>query len=196
MLMPLFFVPFDGYLILAAAAGVWIVRHNWRNATVRRLQRIVARDRRWLVLAVVCVASVSLLAQGPLPPPPSRTAIRAIHIEGYQRLVGSERKVASCLMEKLGAQAPFTFPDSDTGADAILSLQSHVPSGGSRVMWGSAPTVIATLRTPDGATIWHGENKYKKGTTLWGTGKDMECGLANGLANKLVQGLTKAGRFQ
>jgi hypothetical protein len=115
--------------------------------------------------------------------------VRSIYIDGFDRMVGPERKVASCLTEKMQAQGPFTFPETSAGADAVLTMQSHIPKGSSRVLWGSAPAVIATLRATSGATIWQGTNKYRKGTTAWGTGTDMECGLANGLANKLVKAI-------
>jgi hypothetical protein len=45
MLMPLVFAPFDGYLVIAVVGLAWLVRHRrWhRNATVRRLDRLVKR---------------------------------------------------------------------------------------------------------------------------------------------------------
>lgn len=75
MLMPMFFVPFDGYLILAAAAGVWIVRHyHWHNPTVRRLHHIVNRDRaRWLVLLLAVTLANCGGSNSPTSPTPDPT---------------------------------------------------------------------------------------------------------------------------
>jgi hypothetical protein len=46
-MMPMLLFPFDEYLVAVIVAGVWLSKHyHWpRNATVRRLNRLVAHDR-------------------------------------------------------------------------------------------------------------------------------------------------------
>jgi hypothetical protein len=57
-------------------------------------------------------------------------------------------------------------------------------------MWSIAPGISATLATPNGRVIWTGNNRYKKSTTVWGD-RNIPCGLANGLVNKLASDISK-----
>ena len=118
--------------------------------------------------------------------------VRAIHLVDHAESLGSARKLGTCLMEKLQEQGPFTFPETRDGADALLTLESHVPSGVQRGLFGRSPEVRAVLTTPDGTVLWEGENKYRKSTTIWGGTTDIECGLANGLVDKLVRAIDDA----
>jgi hypothetical protein len=140
-------------------------------------------------VVVLSLAGSSLvLAQGRSSPPlPDLGSVGAIHITGYNQMTGPDRDIALCLMEKLGAKGPFTFPDSPDSADAILTWTSKIPSEFSRHMWGRPPEIAATLAAPNGRVIWTGKNRFKKSTTLWGAHADIPCGLANGLVNKLVR---------
>jgi hypothetical protein len=47
MLFPMFFVPFDQYFVVAIVGVAWFAKHrHWhQNATVRRLEHLVALDR-------------------------------------------------------------------------------------------------------------------------------------------------------
>lgn len=118
------------------------------------------------------------------------TPVRSIYIDGYADMLGPDREVSDCLKTKLAELGPFTFPATADGADATLTLDAKIPSGSGRVLMGRSPSVHARLTQP-GAKPLVIENKYKKGTTVWGGGTDMACGLANGLANKLVKELAK-----
>ena len=69
-----------------------------------------------------------------------------------------------------------------------------MPSGVQRGLFGRSPEVRAVLTTPDGTVLWEGENKYRKSTTIWGGTTDIECGLANGLVDKLVRAIDDASR--
>ncbi len=135
-------------------------------------------------LIVALAVAVPAVAQKPL------RDVRAIHIAGASQALGPDRRIATCLIDKLQALGPFTFPGTPTDADAVLTLESTIPSGAMRTMWGRSPEVRATLAQPDGAVLWKGENKYKKATTVWGGSTDIECGLANGLANKIVKAIS------
>ena len=122
---------------------------------------------------------------------PDLGSVKAIHVTGFGAMTGPDRQIAACLMEKLAAKGPFTFPDSPDSADAILTWTSKLPSGFSRHMWGIAPRIAATLATPNGRMLWTGQNKYKKSTTVWGAYTDLPCGLANGLVNKLARDISQ-----
>lgn len=142
------------------------------------------------LLAVALALSPSLAFAGPSDP--RLAAVRAIHMKDYASQIGDARAVSTCLMRKLADRGPFTFPDSPDGADAVLVLTATVPSTGQRA-WGHAPTASVTMTAPDGSTLWAGSNRYNKGTTVWGT-KDMECGLADGLARKIISAIEQAGQ--
>jgi hypothetical protein len=77
-----------------------------------------------------------------------------------------------------------------TDAEIVLSLRADIAGGGKRVLLGSSfgggAEVHMKARTPDGKLVWEGKNKYKKGSTLWGAGTDIGCGLANGIVKKFV----------
>jgi hypothetical protein len=120
--------------------------------------------------------------------------VRAIHLVGQSESLGSDRKIGTCLMEKMREQGPFTFPEARDDADALLTFESSIPSGAKRGLLGRSPEVKATVKALDGTVLWRGNNKYKKSTTIWGGSTDIECGLANGLVNKLVKAIEKAAR--
>lgn len=143
--------------------------------------------RRLLALTLLTALAVPLAAQAP-----SLDAVRAIHLAGQADALGPDRKIGACLIEKLQALGPFTFPEKAEEADAIMTLESSIPKGSSRVLWGRSPEVKAKLTDKAGAQLWAGSNKYKKATTAWGASTDIECGLANGLANKLVKAISDA----
>jgi hypothetical protein len=189
-MLPVFLFPFDAHIALVIVGGLWLSRHfHWpRNATVRRLDRLAARDRARLLIVLLALSAVRLHAQSPL------AGVRAIHLKDYATQIGDTRAVATCLMRKLSDRGPFTFPDTPDTADAVLALTATVPTAGKRA-WGAQPFVVGTLTTRDGAVLWEGKNNLKKATTAWGA-KDMECGLADGLARKITQAIEKAGRTQ
>lgn len=130
-----------------------------------------------LLLVPATLLAVSLVV-------PTLADVRVIHIAptGDARMT----KLAECLADKLTAGGRFAVAPTSEQADAVLHIIAKIPSGSSRVLWGKAPEVNARLLSKDGVQIWSGKNKYKKSTTMWGTGTDVECGLANGLAAKLT----------
>lgn len=139
-------------------------------------------------MLIALTLAIAILGQ---TTPPSLAAVRSIHIAGMTDMLGPDRQVAACFVEKMKAQGPFTFPDTPESAQAVLTFTSKLPSGSSRVLWGKSPEVKAQLKTRDGQTLWTGANKYKKSTTAWGASTDIPCGLANGLVNKLVKDIQK-----
>lgn len=150
--------------------------------------------RHRLLVGALLTLATDLAAQQPLPDADVRADtlgdVRAIYIDGHAEAVGQDRKIGSCLMEKFKEQGPFIFPDAKDSADAVLTFQADIPSASRRGLLGRAPKITATLTGVDGAVLWTGENKYKKATTVWGGSTDIECGLANGLVNKLVKAIS------
>jgi hypothetical protein len=120
---------------------------------------------------------------------PAFKDLRRFYIEGYDKAIGDDRRVDDCFMTKLKERGSFTFESSKEAAEAIIMIDTTVPSGSSRVLWGKSPSVRMTVATLDGRILWKGENKYKKGITVWGGGTDLQCGLANGIADKLVKAM-------
>jgi hypothetical protein len=135
--------------------------------------------------------ALSLLSPAAGAQTPSFKDIRKFYIEGYDKAIGDDRRVADCLMTKLKERGSFTFESSKEAAEAILILDTTIPSGSSRIIWGKSPSVHVTITSLDGHVLWQGENKYKKGTTVWGGATDLQCGLANGIADKLVKAMQK-----
>jgi hypothetical protein len=143
--------------------------------------------------AVVALMTTTALGQTSAPgaPLPDLGSIKAIHVAGYDKMLGPDLQIAMCLMQKLQARAPFTFPDSPQEADVILTWTSSIPGGFSRQMWSSSPRIDATLAWPNGRVVWTARNRFRKSTTLWGASADIPCGLANGLVNKLLSDMEK-----
>jgi hypothetical protein len=135
------------------------------------------------------VVAISLLTAATGAQAPALKDIRKFYIEGYDKTIGDDRRLADCLMTKLKERGSFTFESSKEAAEAILTIDATIPSGSSRVLWGKSPSVRITVASLDGQLLWKGENKYKKGTTIWGGATDLQCGLANGIADKLVKAM-------
>jgi hypothetical protein len=110
--------------------------------------------------------------------------IRSFYIEGYDKALGDNRRVADCLMPLLKQRGAFTFTSIKETAEAILTIDATVPGGRDRFLWKS-PSVRMTVVTLDGRILWKGENTYRK----WGDATDVACGLANGIADKLVKAM-------
>ena len=120
--------------------------------------------------------------------------VRAIHLVNHSKSIGSDLKIGTCLMQKMKEEGPFTFPEARDNADALLTFESTIPSGARRVLLGRSPELKATVTSLDGTVLWRAENKYKKGTTVWGASTDIECGLANGLVDQLVKAIEQSRR--
>jgi hypothetical protein len=115
---------------------------------------------------------------------------RTIFVVGYGEMHDQERRVVDCLMKKLKMRGEFSFPSDSKQANWSLSLWVDIPSFWTRTQQKQAPEVSGNLMAADGSQVLHVSNQYVKATSIWGP--NIECGLANGLAKKIVDALDKA----
>jgi hypothetical protein len=107
-------------------------------------------------------------------------------------------RVSACLIEKLKQNGPLSAADAPDKADAVLKIDATIPNVAKRNMLGPKGVAIAQfiVATPGGEVLWKGENKFKKGSAIWGGKLDAACGLANGISKQLAEAIekTKAAR--
>lgn len=96
--------------------------------------------------------------------------IRSFYIEGYDKAIGDDRRVADCLITKLKERGSFAFENSKEAAEAILRIDTTIRCGSSRILCGNSPSVHMTVLTLDERILWKCENKYKKGYNSMGRG--------------------------
>ena len=106
---------------------------------------------------------------------------------------GDDQGVATCLADRLAS--PFEVVKTKEEADAVLVVKAHVPSSTSRVLLGAmggTPSATVEAQLPDGKTLWSDGAKFRRGNGAIGLGRDVQCGLAGGLADALRDAARKA----
>lgn len=100
--------------------------------------------------------------------------------------LGDDQGVAACLTDRL--TTPFEVVKTKDDADAVLVVKAHIPSGTSRVLLGSmggTPSATLEARLLDGTKLWSDGAKFRRGNGAIGLARDVQCGLAGGLADAL-----------
>ena len=155
--------------------------------------------KRLIVLVALFTAVTPLLAKDP----DGRLAgVRKAFVEPVDEL-GDDRAVAVCFAEHLHAQTPIESVSSKDQADVVFRVSSHLPSTTTKVMMGvmgGSPSAHIFAELPDGTKIWDDGAKYRRsmgsqgqlGSASGDTGKSIECGLADELANTLRDAMRKA----
>ncbi len=155
--------------------------------------------KRLIVLVALFTAVTPLLAKDP----DGRLAgVRKAFVEPVDEL-GDDRAVAVCFAEHLHSQTPIEAVASKADADVVFRVSSHLPSTTTKVMMGvmgGSPSAHLFAELPDGTKIWDDGAKYRRsmggqgqfGSASGDTGKSIECGLADELANTLRDAMRKA----
>jgi hypothetical protein len=153
-----------------------------------------------LTILVLLSASVSIFAADKIDP---RLAIvRKAFVVAVDDL-GDDKGVATCLAAHLKDLTPIEAVTSKDDADVIFRVSSHLPSTTTKVlvgMMGGSPSAHLFAELPDGTKLWDDGAKYRRSMAKQGTfgsgsgdtGKGIECGLADELANTLRDAMRKA----
>jgi hypothetical protein len=136
-----------------------------------------------------CASPQDQMSASAAVPADSVSNRRAIYIVGYANMQASERKIATCLMDKLKKLGPFSFVTEPGEADWSLALRFDIPSFWVRTQDKQPAEVFATLMSIDGTQVSQQSNQYWKSTSIWGG--NVECGLANGLAKKIAEAIAE-----
>jgi hypothetical protein len=107
--------------------------------------------------------------------------------------LSDDQVVAVCLADRL--TAPFEVVKTKAEADAVLMVKAHIPSKGSRVLLGSmggTPSATIEAQLTDGTKLWSDGAKFRRGNGAVGLARDVQCGLAGGLADRLRDAVRKA----
>jgi hypothetical protein len=137
------------------------------------------------VLLAVCTAYAA-------DPDPRLATVRKVFIVAADDL-GDEQGVATCLADRL--TTPLEVVKTKGEADAVLVVKAHIPSGKSRVLLGSmggTPSATVEAQLPDGTKLWSDGAKFRRGNGAIGLARDVQCGLAGGLADRLRDAIRKA----
>jgi hypothetical protein len=117
--------------------------------------------------------------------------------------LGDDKGVATCLALHLKDLTPIEAVATRDDADVIFRVSSHLPSTTTKVlvgMMGGSPSAHLYAELPDGTKLWDDGAKYRRSMMKQGqfgagsgdTGKGIECGLADELANTLRDAMRKA----
>ena len=117
--------------------------------------------------------------------------------------LGDDKGVATCLASHLKDLTPIEAVASKEEADVIFRVSSHLPSTTTKVFagpMGGSPSAHLFAELPDGTKLWDDGAKYRRsmmrqgafGSSSGDTGKSIECGLAEELANTLRDAMRKA----
>lgn len=141
------------------------------------------------VVAVVALFSAAVRAD---KIDPRLATVRRVFIAAVDDL-GDDNGVATCLVERL--TTPFEVVKTKDEADAVLLVKAHIPSGTSRVLLGSmggTPSATLEAQLLDGQKLWSDGAKFRRGNGAIGLARDVQCGLAGGLADALRDAVRKA----
>jgi hypothetical protein len=152
------------------------------------------------VLAVLVLATVSVFAADKIDP--RLATVRKAFVVAVDDL-GDDKGVATCLAAHLKDLTPIEAVTSKDDADVIFRVSSHLPSTTTKVlvgMMGGSPSAHLFAELPDGTKLWDDGAKYRRSMAKQGTfgsgsgdtGKGIECGLADELANTLRDAMRKA----
>ncbi len=117
--------------------------------------------------------------------------------------LGDDQGVASCFADHLRKLTPIEVVKSKEEADIVFKVSAHLPSTTTKVLvgiMGGSPSAHLYAELPDGTKIWDDGAKYRRsmgkqgigGSSSEDTGKTIECGLADDLANTLRDAMRKA----
>lgn len=117
--------------------------------------------------------------------------------------LGDEQGVASCLTDHLKTLTPIESVKAREDADVVFKVSAHLPSTTTKVLvgaMGGSPSAHLFAELPDGTKLWDDGAKYRRsmmkqgalGSSSGDTGKSIECGLADELANTLRDAMRKA----
>ena len=117
--------------------------------------------------------------------------------------LGDDTGVAVCLAERLKSLTPIEAVGSPDGADVIFRVSSHLPTTTTKYIlgpMGGSPSAHLFVELPDGTKLWDDGVKYRRsmmrqgsfGSSSGDTGKSIECGLAEELANTLRDAMRKS----
>lgn len=125
-------------------------------------------------------------------PDPRLATVRKVFIAAADEL-SDDQGVATCLAERL--TAPLELVKAKDDADVVLIVKAHIPSKGSRVLLGSmggTPSATVEAQLPDGTKLWSDGAKFRRGNGAVGLARDVQCGLAGGLGDRLRDAIRKA----
>lgn len=153
-----------------------------------------------LIVALALLTVAPVLAADKIDP--RLATVRKAFIAPVDEL-GDDTGVALCLADSLKALTPIESVASKDDADVIFKVSSNIPSTTKKVFlgpMGGSPSAHLFAELSDGTKLWDDGAKYRRSMMKqgsWGassgdTGKSIECGLADELANTLRDAMRKA----
>ena len=117
--------------------------------------------------------------------------------------LGDDVGVATCFADHLKSLTPIESVKTKEEADVVFKVSSHLPSTTTKVLvgvMGGSPSAHLFAELPDGTKLWDDGAKYRRsmakqgtvGSSSGDTGKSVECGLADELANTLRDAMREA----
>src|SRR4051812_1300323 len=152
----------------------------------------------WLAVAMAVALPTGLLAATI----DTRLAtVRKAHVVALDEL-GEDVAIVSCLVEQLPKGTPIKVVPLEQ-ADVVLRVKAHLPSTTTKVMvgvMGGSPSAHVYAELPDGTKLWDDGAKYRRSMMKQGqfgaagadTAKSIECGLADGLVEKIRNAMREA----
>lgn len=153
-------------------------------------------------IAAVCVvvSLASVVVVGKVDP--RLAAVRKAFIVPVDEL-GDDQGVVTCFADHLKTLTPIEAVKSKDEADVVFKVSAHLPSTTTKVlvgMMGGSPSAHLYAELPDGTKLWDDGAKFRRsmakqggfGNSSGDTGKSIECGLADELANTLRDAMREA----
>jgi len=117
--------------------------------------------------------------------------------------LGDDVGVAKCFADHIHDLTPIESVSSKDEADVVFRVSAHLPSTTTKVLVGAlggSPSAHLFAELPDGTKLWDDGAKYRRsmagqgklGNSSGDTGKSIECGLADELANTLRDAMREA----
>jgi hypothetical protein len=156
---------------------------------------------RHLLVAIILVASCAVIALASGPDGRLAT-VRKAYVVPMDEL-GDDMGVATCFAEHLRTLTPIESVKNKDEADIVFRVSAHLPSTTTKMLvgiMGGSPSAHVYAELPDGTKLWDDGAKYRRsmakqgtvGSSSEDTGKTIECGLADELANTLRDAMRKA----
>jgi hypothetical protein len=112
-----------------------------------------------------------------------------------------DKPVSACAARLIAERTPLTLAETREDADIILYVRANIPGTAARMFLGptgGSPSSYMIVQHADGTTLWEDGAKYRRATmraSVIGAhdqGKSIECGLAEGLLDRLRDAMRKA----
>lgn len=156
---------------------------------------------RRLILAAVTAAMAFGMAAAAAKLDSRLATMRKVHIVPIDDL-GADVAVVACLIDRISKGTPIAVVPREE-AETILRVRANLPSATKKALvgvMGGSPSAHVYVDLPDGTKLWDDGAKYRRSMTTTGTigaggadvGESVECGLANGLIEKLRNVMRKA----